>query len=549
MTYLDFKKVIRFLHTIKYLKFFQIIYRLKFFFKFEFKFVELALNLRERNNWIAHKNNRSSQIMDGKLVLLNSIGKINTWNPKHKSHLWKYHLHYFDYASDKLNQRESELVSLTVDNWVDSNKSTKEFCWDPYPLSLRIVNWIKFHINESKLSDKAIKSLSDQAQYLYKNLEFHLYGNHLFRNAKALCFVGAFFDTKESKKWFLKGIKIFKNELKEQLLEDGGNFELSPMYHCNMTEDLLDLINLFKAYPDLIDEELNKDLNESVKKMIFWLEEMCHPDGEVSFFNDSALKNALTLNQLKDYAKLLSVNLMASEKIIDKILHFEHSGYATFQSHEFKLICDIGKIGPNYIPGHGHADILSFELSVLGKRIFVNSGTSLYEESHKRLNQRKTNAHNTVEIDDKSSSDVWKSFRVGKRAWPINVHVGKTNISATHNGYSRLGNNLNHKRNWEIDQNKIEITDLISGKFKTAKAYFHIQPDLMIDQGHENELNIFPKNRNFFLKFLASEPISLLDSTWHPEFGKEIPNKVICIPFTSSSLTTIIQVSEIKKNL
>jgi len=543
LTYLDFKKVTRFLQTTKYLKFFQIIYRFKFFFKFEFKFVELVLNLREQKNWIAHKNKRSSQIMDGELILLNSVGKINSWKPKNKSLLWKYHLHYFDYASDKLSQRESELVSLTINDWVDSNKSTKEFSWDPYPLSLRIVNWIKFHINESKLSDKAVKSLSNQAQYLYKNLEFHLYGNHLFRNAKALCFVGAFFDTKESKKWLSKGIKILKNELKEQLLEDGGNFELSPMYHCNMTEDILDLINLFKAYPNLIDEELNKSLNESIKKMIFWLEEMCHPDGEVSFFNDSVLKNALTLNQLKDYAKLLSVDLMASEKIINKIVHLEHSGYATFQSNEFKLICDIGKIGPNYIPGHGHADILSFELSVFGKRIFVNSGTSLYEESLKRLNQRETNAHNTVEIDEKSSSDVWRSFRVGKRAWPINVYVGKRNISATHNGYSRLGNNLNHKRNWEINQNKIEIIDLITGNFKTAKAYFHIQPDLMIDQDHENELKIYPTNQDFFLKFLASEPISLLDSIWYPEFGKEVPNKVICIPFKSSSLNTIIQVS------
>ena len=39
---------------------------------------------------------------------------------------------------------------------------------------------------------------------------------------------------------------------------------------------------------------------------------------------------------------------------------------------------DVALIGPNYQPGHAHADVLSFELSLFGQRLLVNIGTSEY---------------------------------------------------------------------------------------------------------------------------------------------------------------------------
>ena len=69
-------------------------------------------------------------------------------------------------------------------------------------------------------------------------------------------------------------------------------------------------------------------------------------------------------------------------------------------------------MGPDYIPGHAHADTLSFELSIGAQRVFVNSGTSEYGLSPKRLNQRKTAAHNTVEVDGKDSSQVWSGLEL-----------------------------------------------------------------------------------------------------------------------------------------
>jgi uncharacterized heparinase superfamily protein len=39
---------------------------------------------------------------------------------------------------------------------------------------------------------------------------------------------------------------------------------------------------------------------------------------------------------------------------------------------------DVAEVGPDYLPGHAHADSLSFELSLFGQRVVVNSGTSQY---------------------------------------------------------------------------------------------------------------------------------------------------------------------------
>ena len=56
-------------------------------------------------------------------------------------------------------------------------------------------------------------------------------------------FAGLFFQGGETSVWYKTGHKIISNELSEQILSDGGNFELSTMYHSIILEDLLDLYN------------------------------------------------------------------------------------------------------------------------------------------------------------------------------------------------------------------------------------------------------------------------------------------------------------------
>jgi len=49
-------------------------------------------------------------------------------------------------------------------------------------------------------------------------------------------------------RWYARGMQVLECELREQVLPDGGHFELSTMYQAGILEDLLDLVNLLIAY-------------------------------------------------------------------------------------------------------------------------------------------------------------------------------------------------------------------------------------------------------------------------------------------------------------
>ena len=66
--------------------------------------------------------------------------------------------------------------------------------WDPYPVSRRIVNWVKWALLGQELPPECRTSLAVQARWLGGRLEYHLLGNHLLANAAALVHAGLYFD-------------------------------------------------------------------------------------------------------------------------------------------------------------------------------------------------------------------------------------------------------------------------------------------------------------------------------------------------------------------
>lgn len=154
--------------------------------------------------------------------------------------------------------------------------------WEAYPLSLRIANWVKWALCGGELSERAVESLVLQARYLARSVEYHLLGNHLFANAKALVFAGAFFAGREAEGWLRRGLAILEREVGEQVLADGGHFERSPMYHALILEDVLDLLNLAGAFPEAFGEERRLHWSRTAGRMLGWLERMTHPDGRIT---------------------------------------------------------------------------------------------------------------------------------------------------------------------------------------------------------------------------------------------------------------------------
>jgi hypothetical protein len=125
--------------------------------------------------------------------------------------------------------------------------------------------------------------------------------------------------------------------------------------------------------------------------------------------------------------------------------------------NEIRLVADAGPLGERTAAVHGHADALSFTLSVGGEEFLVDPGTFVYH-SRERWRQyfRGTSAHNTLRIDG-----VDQSVQFGSSLWLKRANAGcslwlsspqKDSFEGWHDGYTRLGDPVKHRRLIELDK-------------------------------------------------------------------------------------------------
>lgn len=449
------------------------------------------------------------------------------WNRRDWDRLWLYNLHYHhDLTAPVPDLGWSEAL---IHRWINENPPGQGTGWEPYPISLRTVNWIKWALAGNRLDQTAVHSLAVQIRFLSEELEEDLLANHLFANAKALIFAALFFSGREAERWEELGIKLLSRELPEQVLPDGGHFERSPMYHSAILEDVLDLINVTRAYPSRASQSVRGELERVAPGMCAWLGALSHPDGEIALFNDAAFGIAAAPAHLHAYAARLGIR--GSFSLSDGVTLLRDSGYFRLQRDDAVLLGDVGPIGPDYQPGHAHADTLSFELSVYGTRVIVDSGTSTYENGRDRWRQRSTGAHNTVEIDGENSSEVWGAFRVARRARPIDLEISERDgvvIRCGHDGYKRLPGRVLHHREWRLQGNELGITDILSGKYDRAISRFHFHPRISPAANPASASAIEMAFDNCLLVWKSEDaPGKIETGFYHPEFGSSVPNNCI----------------------
>ena len=450
------------------------------------------------------------------------------WNSLQLPKLWLYNLHYFDDLNAEGSASRVEWHCDLIARWIAENPPGQGNGWEPYPLSLRIINWIKWAQLGNTLNEVARYSLALQARFLTQRLERHLLGNHLFANAKALIFAGCYFDGDEAEAWLQLGMSILDREIPEQILSDGGQFERSTMYHALAYEDMLDLVNLVSSnHAILIRWQHTVSLwSEIIVKMGGWLHAVLHPDGEIAFFNDAAIGIAPSPSILFSYADRMGLPPLV---VADDVVHLDPSGYIRVTLGQAVLLLDVAPIGPDYLPGHGHADTLSYELSLFGQRVVVNSGTSRYGLGREREWERSTMAHSTVEVDDQDSSEVWAGFRVARRAYPFDVSVKRDDksiiVEAAHDGYCRLPGRVVHRRRWVLETTRLEVFDTIEGGFSEAVSRVFFHPNIQIRK-------FGSAGTAFFSDRMVSWETNVIGSTveatsWHPEFGVSVPNSCL----------------------
>lgn len=445
----------------------------------------------------------------GEFLLINKFHAVDlkVWNVPEASHLWNFNLHYFEYcvplAAHHVRTGEVadvELFKSLVGSWIDVCEYPGGDAWHPYTISLRLVNWLicldlfgDAIIDDGEFIAMLTKSMYRQYRHLLANQERHLLANHYLENLKTLVICALAFGEDD----VLASVeRDYLAQLDEQVLPDGVHYERSMMYHKLILEGLLRVELAYRS----VGKAAPKEVASKAKQMLDAMASIERGMGKTPFFNDSA----------DGVAKECVSLVLACFKVYgfepdDSNVVFPDSGFYKLYDGDMSLVFFAGEPGPRYMLGHAHCDLLSFELSVGGRPVIVNSGTYAYQ-SVMRPYFRSTAAHNTATINGEEQMECWAEHRVARGVGDVRIEeaYGHRIVASFRNYRGHL-----HRRSIELYDGVLRIEDLVDREDAEVVQHFHCAIAL-------KEV------------FVPLEGSSFLEGTaaYSPQFGlvKKIPN-------------------------
>lgn len=460
------------------------------------------------------------------------------WVPALKTRLdgsWRARLQYMEY----LEGADDDWFIKLIEDWLDQvtleRSDMRQFGWRSFNLSIRAVVWLQQIAQRrerlpSQLVQRMCQSLSHQMIYLERFLETDLRGNHLIKNLKAFLWLGRCFDGPLANHWHQLGQRLLAAELSEQTLTDGTHYERSPAYHCQVLADFIECRIVLDKSP------LRDQLDDAIVRMSKALRHLVHPDGKVAQFNDGGLTMAYSPSECLEAAAKIQANPIAANatKVSDEgvakgVFSLKDAGFFGYRMNNNYLIVDCGRLAPDYLIGHGHGDILSFEWSIDGRRIIVDQGTYQNLGGERRAISRATASHNTVCINGLNQGDFYGAHRCGHRPTPELIECSECPngfvLEGRHNGYRYLKGRPQHRRKLSLVDNQLTICDVIEeGKDQQGVGSFLLHPDCLIAF---DEQAIIIENGDLRLRLSANTELQIEDAEWYPDLYCAHPNKRI----------------------
>jgi uncharacterized heparinase superfamily protein len=472
---------------------------------------------------------RMSDLAENRFRFLNrtlTLGRID-WNRRYESHLWNYHLHYFNFAlpcarelAGRGDSRAWRKLQSLIESWIEQARLGRSDGWDAYPSSLRIVNWIYAYAlvaevcDDQRFLERWRASIYRQLDFLSGHLEFHLLANHLLKNVKALTIGGLFFNQRI---WLEKGERLLWREFEEQVLADGGHYERSPMYHAQATADFLECYALLRAFGRVARKE---ETESKLRAMARFLEAMTWADGALALFNDSA-----NTEETRPRPIVESAALIVGRDDETSPTAFRQTGYYVWASRDGgeKIVVDAGPPSVDYNTAHAHCDLLSYELSIDDKPFIVDSGVHGYGGDRFREYSRSTRAHNAVMFDGREQSEVWGVFRMARRAELIGVEVENGadvwNLRGAYHPYYDRG--MTHERSIvrEANGDWVVADVAFGGRAALAQSFIHLHPSFSarIIDGASPVVECASGSLRTRIEPFGADGTAVIEATDHPD--------------------------------
>jgi len=365
--------------------------------------------------------------------------------------------------------------------------------------------------------ERITRSLWQHLLYIEANSEFsHLVrSNHYLSNIVGLFCLSSYLRLPQGQDRRDLYCNLVQREIEEQVLPDGGSFEVSSGYH------ILAAQMFTVSYELMLAQNLQPTAgySERLSRMYTFLAALadqhgCVPhvgdcdDGRVELSSDDLVQMTNTDAESRhslEVPALLGIGEALFGQDLggtydDAVWHaaaqtktgksgadcrptiFPQSGLAAFGNEHAKLIF---LAQPNGIHGkgsHTHNDKLSVLLWIGGHELLVDSGTGCYTRDAKMRNRfRSTSAHNTIQIDgqeqNRFSTEPTDLFRMSDDARVTPIECQNSDgflVSSTHDGYRRL--NVGHKRSVHLHRDRrVTIEDKFDGDGEhTFEAFFHL---------------------------------------------------------------------------
>ena len=384
---------------------------------------------------------------------------------------------------------------------------------------IRLINWsIAWQLVEPVIDadfrDRWLRSVYEHAHFVRHWFSAHSSANnHLLGEATGLFIAGLTWPHwPEMREWTAAAKSILEREALAQTAPDGVNREQAVWYQQFVLDMLLVALLAGKANG----EWFSPDYESRIEAMMDYLASLIDVGGNLPMFGDaddgylmrldqdpahSPFRSALALGALlfrrgdfklkagalDDKARWLLGSgagaqydsLEAETTRLPLRQSFPEGGYyilgAEFDTpQEIRCVVDAGALGYTSIAAHGHADALSFILSVGGREFFVDPGTYAYHTLERwRQYFRGTAAHNTVRVDGLDQSEQGGNFmwvrhaRAGCGLWLSSGE--KDTFEGWHDGYTRLADPVKHRRLVELDKGARRL--LIEDSLEMAAAH------------------------------------------------------------------------------
>jgi len=332
------------------------------------------------------------------------------------SFAWLRHLRAADSAITRANARS------LIDEWITVQGGWHPLGWRPDILTRRITCWLSqapfvLQDADAQFYRRFMRSLTRQVRYLRRTINGTRDGLPRLQalmalTAAALCIQG--------QSGYLRNTgRRLSEELRRQILPDGGHISRNPGALIDLLIDLLPLRQLFAARH----LQPPQAVNNAIDRMMPMLRFFRHADGHFAQFNGMG----------PTPSDLLATVLAYDDARGTPVSNAPHSGYQRIDCGHTALLMDSGRPPPLAVSQEAHAGCLSFELSWRQHRLVVNCGLPAVNKANWRQVARATAAHSTVTFNDRSSCRFLEATSLRKLLFGIPIISGPHNVQLERN--------------------------------------------------------------------------------------------------------------------